>query len=162
VGRPDDGVAYSQAALRLEAAADYDPFEPGWSSFFEALGETTRGNFEMAIDLFVELSGRDVRARIAALGFVVYLLPLVHRTDEALDMADEAVEAARSRGNPALIAAALLAHGRALRPTDPHRALNLMREAHELSRAHRILDVELVVARDVASLEGIYGDIDRA
>jgi predicted ATPase len=162
VGRPHDGLAYSQSALRLEAAGEHDPFDAGWSRHLEALAEMYLGRIDTAINIVAELSALDVPARVLGFVTLVYLLPVVNRSDEALALADEALGAARSRGNPFSIALALLAYGRALQRSDPHRALTLLRDAYELTRAHPIAHVEPLAARDSAGLEALHGDVDRA
>jgi hypothetical protein len=86
----------------------------------------------------------------------------VNRSDDALLLADESVAYARSRGNPFLTALTLLGYGRALGRSDPDSALRLLLEAHQLSRAHPIPQMESLVARDTAGLEARHGDIDRA
>jgi hypothetical protein len=162
LGRPDEGIEYSQAALRLEATGGWDPFAAGVSGGFEATAHLYAGQAERAVEMYEVLASQDTPFQTLNLTALVYNLPAVGRSDDALAIADDAVELIRSRGNPFLIAMVLLGYGRALAHSDPQRAAALMREAHELSRAHPIPFIESLVARDLAELEARHGDIDRA
>jgi predicted ATPase/class 3 adenylate cyclase len=161
LGRPDEGVEYAQAACRLEATGVHDPFEAGWSGFYEGVGHLYAGRLERAVTVMTDVTFHSP-SHPTALGGLVYLLSAVNRSGEALVIADENLELTRARGNPVAIAFALLAYGRALEVSDPDRALTLLREAHELSRAHPIPIIESLVARDRAGLETRQGEIDQA
>jgi predicted ATPase len=163
LGRPRDGLDHSDAALRLEAAGQHDPFELGWSGVFQAVAHLYAGRTPRAVEILAELSTSVTTAgQSAALGCYIYLLPAVGRSDDALAVADDAVELLRSRGSLFILALVLLGHGRAIGSADPDRALKLLREAHELTRAHPFLFMESLVARDTAGLEARHGDADRA
>jgi tetratricopeptide (TPR) repeat protein len=90
------------------------------------------------------------------------MLTVVDRSEDALAMADAALELARSRRNPFWLALTLLGYASALEASDPDRALTLLREAHGLTRAHPIAAMEPQVASVMAEVEARQGDADRA
>ena len=96
----------------------------------------------------VELSGDD------------YFGPVLNPA--ARVMADEFLAAARARGNPSLVAVALLAAGRAFADTDPQRALSVLREGIEYCKDNRLIYAEAAIADCAADLEAVHGDVDKA
>jgi hypothetical protein len=162
LGRPEVAYGYSQAALRLEAAGDHDPFAAGWAGQLDAMAQGYAGRMESMGESLARLSAPGSPARPRCLALYVYVLATLNRSAEALALADEAVAVARSRANPHWIVEALLASGRALERSEPDRALTVLREAHHLARVHSILTLQSRVALDIAGLEARYGDADRA
>ena len=79
-----------------------------------------------------------------------------------MDIADETVTAARRHHNPYWIAYALAAFGQAFARTDPTRALTAWREGLEYARTHRIPVFEAIIASEMAGLEAVRGDPERA
>jgi predicted ATPase/class 3 adenylate cyclase len=161
LGRPDEGVEYAHAALQLEATGEHDPFDVRWSGLFEGVAHLYAGRLERAVELMAELASHDPPNPFA-LGALVYYLPSLGRSDEALAMADENLGLTRARGNPIGIVYALLGYGRALESSDPDRALQVVREAHEVAGAHPIGFMGSIAARDTARLEARHGDVDQA
>src|SRR5262249_30676106 len=93
---------------------------------------------------------------------LLYVLPIVDRADEAYELADVAVGAARAYGNPFWIAWALAGYGRAFTDTDPERALRAYREGLDYARDHGLVVWEARIARETAALEAVHGERDRA
>lgn len=157
-------VAVERASKAVELGADprYDSFEPGWSALWEVGANVYAGHLDRTVELAAELAARPGVARVAGLMMLVVSLPAVGRADEARQLVDETLEAARELGNPHWIAMALLGSGRAFADTEPERALASLREAIRLTRDSGQTFFENTVARDLGVLEGSHGDLDEA
>ncbi len=157
-GRPEHGVVYAQTAARLERDPKYEPFEPGWSDFIQALAQVYCGR----IDEYVELTGKVAAlpggARAFGVPGFVDGLQATGRVDEALDLVDEAVAAAHAQGNPWLIVYATWVSGSVYAHGDAPRALSIWREGLDYVRQHRVHFFEGFIARDAALLK--LGDKD--
>ena len=66
------------------------------------------------------------------------LLASAGRDADALAIAEEAVAAARARGNPFLPAYTLAGYGKAYAEVDPARALNAVRQGLACAEEHRV------------------------
>ncbi len=161
-GRPDLGVEYAQAAARLEAGAEHDPFEDGWSGVLEALAHLFGGRIERRVEICTELAERDGFARVVGMCGLTWALPAVGRVDEAMAIADETIDVARGFGNPFWIGWALGGYGRAHASTEPVRALEKLREGLRYAAEHRLPFWQANLAQDAAKLEGAHGDVDDA
>ena len=113
VGRPEDAVAYAQSGLALEADPRYDPFEPGWTAFFEAIGHRFAGRVAQYVAISAEMAQQTGLVQLIGRCALIFALPLIGRSNEAMAIAEETITAARARHNPFLIAWALNAYGRA-------------------------------------------------
>jgi predicted ATPase len=163
LGRPDEALEYTEAARQMDAAGGHDSFGAGWSGNLHALAQMYAGRPERGVEVLAgELSSQELALRLPCLTSYVYMLTVVNQSQEALALADTALELTRSRRNPFFIALVLLGYGRALGASDPDRSLALLREAHGVTRTHPIAQMESLVARDTAALEAVYGDVDRA
>ncbi len=141
----------------------YDPCEPGYATFIEALGEVYCGH----LDRYVELTGT-----VAALpavstqgyGIAAYVdgLQSAGRVDEALELTDSAVAAARELGNPYWISYTLWIVGLAFSKVDAKRALLAWDEGVEFVREHRVKFFEGFIGRDAARLHTSEGEPDAA
>ncbi len=151
-GIPEAGVAHAQAAQRLESNPSYDAFEPGLAAFIEALAEVYCGHLDLYVQIMERVSVHPV-ARAWGLPGLVDGLQATGQVEEATDLADAGVAAARVRGNPWFIAYALWTRGTAYSRVDPTRALAAWREALEYVRRHRVQFFEGFIARDAALLK---------
>jgi predicted ATPase/class 3 adenylate cyclase/DNA-binding CsgD family transcriptional regulator len=161
-GRPEQAVTYAQNAGRLETNPRYDPFEPGWANFIEALAQVYAGHLDRYVELTRTVAALPGSARAFGLPGLVDGLQATGRVEEALDLADEAVAAAREQGNPWLIAYALWTRGCAYARADPARALTAWREGLDYVRAHRVHFFEGFIARDAALLKLVDADPEEA
>ena len=134
-GRPDVGVAYAEAAARLELDPRYDSFVDGWSGMLEALAHLFGGRINRRVEICTDLAKRQGFARVVGLCGLTWALPAVGRADEAMVIADETVAVAREYGSPFWIGWALGGYGRAFAEAEPVRALEALREG--LDYAHR-------------------------
>lgn len=163
IGHAEVAAANAHRATELEAESGYDPCEYGYASFIEALGEVYCGH----LDRYVELTGM-----VAALpavstqgyGIAAYLdgLQSAGRVEEALELTDPAVAAARALGNPYWIAYTLWIVGLAFSKVDKKRALLAWDEGSEVVREHRVRFFEGFIGRDAARLHTSEGEADAA
>jgi len=156
--RPDTALRHAQTALELETVPHYTPFDPLWATNMEAHAHVSMGRIDRWLEIAAGLADRDGLSRVAGLGMVVFLAP----AEQALALAQEALDAARSHANPFFIAAALGAYGRAFTDTDPSRALAAFREGRRYTADQRLDYFRAIIARDSAELEANDGEIDQA
>jgi hypothetical protein len=116
------------------------------------------GRMDEALEVYTALAGQSGPAHVWGLVGMALLMPVVGRVDEARELADEAVTAARLHGSPHWTCGALSASGRALADIDPPGALAAIHEALALSRDHRITIWEAALSREAAGLEAVHGD----
>jgi len=161
-GRAEAGRVNAQHAVELEGDARYDPCEPGYAMFVEALCQVYCGD----LDRYVELTGEVVRRHGGDRGYglasYVDGLQSAGRLDEALALTEEAVAAARRLGNPYWIAYALWIAGMAFSRTNTRRALAAWEEGVGFVREHRVHFFEGFLARDAARLHTTDGEPDVA
>ena len=162
VGRAEAARAHAHRATELEGDRRYDPCEPGYASFVEALGHVYCGD----LDRYVELTGTVARTygrdRGYALASYVDGLQSCGRIDEALALTEEAVAAARSLGNPYWISYALWIAGLAFSKADVRRAFAAWDEGVAFVREHRVQFFEGFLARDAARLHTSEGEAEAA
>ena len=162
-GRLDAAVDYAQTAVALEADPRYDPFEPGWSSLWEAAAYILRRSGRPAPWRSTPaLTAQPGLAHVVGLCGMLYALPLVGRAEEAMAIAEETVAAARAHGNPFWIAFALQGYGRAFTEADPARALDALRQGLAFAREHRVPLWEAIIAAEAAGLEAVHGELEQA
>ena len=161
-GRAEAGRANAHRAVELEGDSRYDPCEPGYAMFVEALCEVYCGD----LDRYVELTGEVVRRyggdRGYGLASYVDGLQSAGRLDEALALTEDAVAAARRLGNPYWIAYALWIAGMAFSRTNTRRALAAWEEGVGFVREHHVHFFEGFLARDAARLHTTDGEPDVA
>jgi predicted ATPase/class 3 adenylate cyclase len=161
-GRPEVAVGYAQAATAIQANPRYDPFEPYWSSIYEASALAYTGRVDRFLEISADLAAQPGTAHVLGLGGLVSILPVVGRGKEARAMAEETLSAAIVHGNPFFIAFAYLGCGRAFTDTDPERALRAAHIGLEYCRQHRIRFWEAATTYVAAGLEALHGDLDQA
>jgi predicted ATPase/class 3 adenylate cyclase len=164
LGRPEDALGYAQTALKLEADPGYDGFQAGLSRMLEAIAHLNAGRIGRCVDVLTEMSAdaEPGLMRTAGRSGLSWALPAAGRADEARNMVEEALDTARSHGNPVWIAMALTGYGRAFAETDPARALAIYRQGLQYCREHRTAAQEAVLAGDAAVLEALHGRPDIA
>ena len=96
----------------------YDPCEPGYASFIEALGQVYCGDLDRYVELTGMVAQRYGSARGYGLASYVDGLQASGRVEEALALAEESVAAARELGNPYWISYALWIAGLAFSKAD--------------------------------------------
>ncbi len=162
MGRPDDGVGYAQAASVLQDDPRYQPFAIEWAPYREAFAQFYAGRPDRHVEICTALASRTGLARVMGLCGLAMGLPNVDRSGEAMAIADHALNAARAHANPYWIAFAYFGYGFAFTETDPARALDTFRLGLAYTRQHRLPRFEALIARDVAGLEGVHGDLNQA
>jgi predicted ATPase/DNA-binding CsgD family transcriptional regulator len=161
-GRPDAARRNAHRATELEDAGGYDPCEPGYSMFVEALGQVYCGD----LDRYIELTGEVVRryGMTRGYGLASYVdgLQSAGRVEEALALTEQSVAAARDLGNPYWISYALWIAGMAFSRADARRALAAWDEGVAFVRQHRVQFFEGFLARDAARLHTSDGEPEAA
>jgi predicted ATPase/class 3 adenylate cyclase len=155
-GHPEAGIGYAQTAVGLAADPRYDGFTT-WDKVVEAVAYGFAGLVELCLETYASLALQPGVAHVHGLCGLLYLLPLVGRTEEACTIIGETVATARAHGNPNWIAWALVASGQAMGQIDPTAALEAARAGLAYAREHRIPYYEGIVAQGVAALESAYG-----
>ncbi len=161
-GRPDAARRNAHRATELEADARYDPCEPGYSMFIEALGQVYCGDLDRYIALTGEVARRYGAERGYGLASYVDGLQSAGRVDEALALTERSVAAARELGNPYWIAYALWIAGMAFSRSDSRRALAAWDEGVAFVREQRVHFFEGFLARDAARLHTSDGEPEAA
>jgi DNA-binding CsgD family transcriptional regulator len=142
----------------LETDSRYDPCEPGYASFVEALASVYCGDLDRYIELTGEVARRYGPDRGYGLAAYVDGLQSCGRIDEALALTEESVAAARSLGNPYWISYALWIAGMAFSKADVRRAFAAWDEGVAFVREHRVHFFEGFLARDAARLHTADGE----
>jgi DNA-binding CsgD family transcriptional regulator len=161
-GRPDAARRNAHRATELEADDRYDPCEPGYSMFIEALGQVYCGDLERYVELTGEVAERYGAERGYGLASYVDGLQSAGRVKEALALTERSVAAARRLGNPYWVAYALWIAGMAFSRTDSRRALAAWDEGVDFVREHRVHFFEGFLARDAARLHTSDGEPEAA
>ena len=163
VGRAEAATANAHRATELETDPRYDPCEFGYATFIEALGQVYCGHLDRYIDLTGAVAAMP-SVSTQGYGIAAYLdgLQSAGRVDEALELTDPAVVAARELGNPYWISYTLWIVGLALSKVDKKRALLAWDEGSEVVREHRVRFFEGFIGRDAARLHTAEGEPDAA
>ncbi|MEY2415735.1 MAG: hypothetical protein QOH53_1069, partial [Ilumatobacteraceae bacterium] len=163
VGRAEAAAANAHRATELETHSRYDSCEPGYATFIEALGEVYCGH----LDRYIELTGKVAALPVAAsrgYGIAAYVdgLQSAGRVEEALELTDSAVTAARELGNPYWISYTLWIVGLAISKVDAKRALLAWDEGVDFVHEHRVKFFEGFIGRDAARLHTSEGESEAA
>jgi predicted ATPase/class 3 adenylate cyclase/DNA-binding CsgD family transcriptional regulator len=162
VGRAAAAAANARRAVELESQPGYEPCEPGYATFVEALGEVYSGHLDRYVELTGSVATRFGAARGYGLASYVDGLQASDRVTEALELVDPSIAAARDLGNPYWIAYALWIAGLALAKADRKRAMAIWDEAVDHVRENRVHFFDGFLARDAARLHTSDGEADRA
>jgi predicted ATPase/DNA-binding CsgD family transcriptional regulator len=161
-GRPVAAAAHAEHAMRLEADPSYETCEPGLSAFIAALANVYAGR----LDRYVELATIADSFGGASLAFarpaLVDGLQASGRVDEALELVDSSVAAAREVASPFWLAYALWIAGITLSKVDPLRALSAWEEGLAVVREDGVDFFRGFLARDAARLHTTVGEADAA
>jgi predicted ATPase/class 3 adenylate cyclase/DNA-binding CsgD family transcriptional regulator len=161
-GRPDAARRNAHRATELESDDRYDPCQPGYSMFIEALGQVYCGDLERYVELTGEVAERYGAERGYGLASYVDGLQSAGRVEEALALTEQSVAAARTLGNPYWVAYALWIAGMAFSRSDSRRALAAWDEGVAFVREHRVHFFEGFLARDAARLHTSDGEPEAA
>jgi predicted ATPase/class 3 adenylate cyclase/DNA-binding CsgD family transcriptional regulator len=161
-GRPDAARRNAHRATELETDDRYDPCEPGYSMFIEALGQVYCGDLDRYLELTGEVARRYGAERGYGLASYVDGLQSAGRVEEALALTEQSVAAARELGNPYWIAYSLWIAGMAFSRSDSRRALAAWDEGVIFVREHRVQFFEGFLARDAARLHTSDGEPEAA
>lgn len=161
-GRPDAARRNAHRATELECDERYDPCEPGYSTFVEALGQVYCGDLDRYLELTGEVVERYGDQRAYGLASYVDGLQSAGRVGEALALTEQSVAAARRLGNPYWIAYALWIAGMAFSRSDARRALAAWDEGVAFVREHHVQFFEGFLARDAARLHTSDGEPEAA
>jgi DNA-binding CsgD family transcriptional regulator len=162
VGRPVTAAAHAQRAVALEKEPGYDSCEPGLAAFIAALANVYAGNLDRYVELAAAAASIPGTARAFALPALVDGLQASGRVDEALDLLDASVDAARDGGSPFWLAYALWTAGLAVSNRDPSRALSIWDQAIDIVDQEGVDFFRGFLARDAARLHTTDGDADAA
>jgi predicted ATPase/DNA-binding CsgD family transcriptional regulator len=162
VGRAAAATANAHRATELESRPGYESCEPGYATFIEALGQVYCGNLARYVELTRDVAGLPGTSR--AYGIAAYIdgLQSAGRVDEALELTEPAVEAARELGNPYWIAYTSWIVGLAWSKADPQRALETWDAAMAYIGEHEVRFFEGFMARDAALLHTSDGQLETA
>jgi hypothetical protein len=162
LGQTGAAVDYAHTALALATDARYDPLEPAWTCGVAGTANVYAARMEEALGVTVGLVGQPGVANVIGLMYMLLVLPVVGRADEARALADEALSASRACGIPNLVSGVLSGYGRAFAATDPIRALDALREGVVYTRQHRLVYFEALLCREAGGLEAVHGDPGQA
>ncbi len=162
VGRAEAAAANAHQATVLETQPGYEPCEPGYATFIEALGEVYCGRLDRYVELTRTVAARPGTSRAYGLAAYADGLQSAGRVEDALALTDEAVAAARELGNPYWIAYTLWIVGLAFSKVDAQRALLAWDEGVDFVRAHRVNFFEGFIGRDAARLHTAEGEPEAA
>ena len=162
VGRAEAATVNAHRAVELESMPGYEPCEPGYATFIEALGQVYCGHLDRYVELTGSVATRFGGTRGYGLASYVDGLQASGRVAEALELVDASIAAARDLGNPYWIAYALWIAGLALSKAEPKRALATWDEAVEHVREHQVHFFDGFLARDAARMHTSDGEADRA
>jgi predicted ATPase/class 3 adenylate cyclase/DNA-binding CsgD family transcriptional regulator len=162
VGRAEAATLNAHRAVELESMPGYEPCEPGYSTFIEALGQVYCGHLDRYVELTSSVATRFGGTRGYGLASYVDGLQASGRVADAIELVDASIAAARDLGNPYWIAYALWIAGLALSKAEPKRALATWDEAVEHVREHRVHFFDGFLARDAGRMHASDGEADRA
>jgi predicted ATPase/class 3 adenylate cyclase/DNA-binding CsgD family transcriptional regulator len=162
VGRAEAAAVNAHRAVELESNPGYEPCEPGYATFVEALGQVYCGHLDRYVELTESVATRFGGTRGYGLASYVDGLQASGRVSEAVELVDASIAAARDLANPYWVAYALWIAGLALSKAEPKRALATWDEAVEHVREHRVHFFDGFLARDAARMHTSDGEADRA
>jgi predicted ATPase/DNA-binding CsgD family transcriptional regulator len=162
VGRAEAAIANAHRAVELESIPGYEPCEPGYATFVEALGQVYCGHLDRYVELTETVATRFGDTRGYGLASYVDGLQASGRVDEALELVDASIAAARDLANPYWVAYALWIAGLAQSKAEPKRALVTWDEAVDHVREHGVHFFDGFLARDAARMHTSDGEADRA
>jgi predicted ATPase/class 3 adenylate cyclase/DNA-binding CsgD family transcriptional regulator len=161
-GRAEAARRNAHQAVELEGDPRYDPCEPGYAMFVEALGQVYCGDLDRYVELTGEVARRYGGDRGYGLAAYADGLQSAGRVEEALAITEDSISAARRTGNPYWVAYSLWIAGMAFSRRNAPRALAAWEEGIAFVREHRVHFFEGFIARDAARLNTSDGELDAA
>ncbi len=162
VGRAEVATVNAHRATELETQGGYESCEPGYATFIEALGQVYCGNLDKYVELTRGVADLPGPGRAYAIAAYVDGLQSAGRVEEALELTDPAVAAARELGNPYWLAYTLWIVGLAWSKADPQRAILTWDEAVAYVGEHDVRFFEGFLARDAALVHTSDGQLETA
>jgi len=162
VGRAAVATANAHRATELEGLSTYESCEPGYATFIEALGQVYCGNLDRYIELTREVAALPGSGRAYGIAAYVDGLQSAGQIDEAVELTDAAVDAARALDNPYWVAYTSWIVGLAWSKADPQRALETWDRAVAYIAEHDVRFFEGFMARDAALLHTTDGQLEAA
>ncbi len=162
VGRPVTAAAHAEHAMRLEHDPSYESCEPGLAAFIAALANVYAGRLDRYVELATIADAHGGASRAFARPALVDGLQSSGRVDEALDLVDSAVAAAREVANPFWLAYALWIAGMTLAQVDAAPALSAWEQGLAVVEEHGVEFFRGFMARDAARLHTATGEPDAA
>jgi predicted ATPase/DNA-binding CsgD family transcriptional regulator len=162
VGRAEMATANAHRATELEGRPGYESCEPGYATFIEALGQVYCGNLDRYVELTREVAALPGQGQAYGIAAYVDGLQSSGRVEEALQLAESALTAARDLGNPYWLTYTLWIVGLAYSKADPERALRTWDEAVTYLGEHDVRFFEGFLARDAALLHTSDGQLETA
>ena len=156
-GRAQAAAANAHRASELEHQPGYDPCEPGYGAFIEALGEVYSGNLGRYVELTERVAALPGPSQAYAIAAYMNGLESAGRVDEALALVDDAVAAAYRLANPYWIAYTLWIVGLTYSKVDSERALRAWDQALEVVAEDRVNFFDVFLSRDTARLHTSHG-----
>ena len=161
-GRAEVATANAHRATELEGRDGYESCEPGYATFIEALGQVYCGNLARYVELTREVAALPGRGQAYGIAAYVDGLQSAGRVEEALQLTESAVTAARDLGNPYWLTYTLWIVGLAFSKADPQRALTVWDEGTAVVAEHGVRFFEGFMSRDAALLHTSHGQLERA
>ena len=162
VGRAEAATANAHRATELEGRPGYESCEPGYATFIEALGQVYCGNLDRYVELTREVAALPGRGQAYGIAAYVDGLQSSGRVEEALQLTESALTAARDLGNPYWLTYTLWIVGLAYSKADPQRALQTWDEGVTYLGEHDVRFFEGFLARDAALLHTSDGQLETA
>jgi predicted ATPase/DNA-binding CsgD family transcriptional regulator len=162
VGRAEVATANAHRATELEGRPGYESCEPGYATFIEALGQVYCGNLDRYVELTREVAALPGRGQAYGIAAYVDGLQSSGRVEDALQLTESALTAARDLGNPYWLTYTLWIVGLAYSKADPERALRTWDEAVTYLGEHDVRFFEGFLARDAALLHTSDGQLEAA
>jgi predicted ATPase len=159
-GRIEAAVRYTDAGqIVLGGSRDALPYgsEAMLGGVYLAIGQPKRW-----ADLCRAQLARRQDTHVHIRAWLVCVLAMTGSVGEAMDSADDLVEAAESTGNPYLVVAALAAYGLAFRDADPVGALDALRRGLVIAQDSRSRAQVAALAPFLAQVEAEHGDTSSA
>lgn len=162
VGRAEVATAHAHRASELDGRPGYESCEPGYATFIEALGQVYCGNLDRYVELTREVAALPGRGQAYGIAAYVDGLQSSGRVDEALQLTQSALAAARELGNPYWLTYTLWIVGLAYSKAEPEQALRTWDEAMSYLDEHDVRFFEGFLARDAALLHTSDGQLEKA
>jgi predicted ATPase/DNA-binding CsgD family transcriptional regulator len=162
VGRAAVATENAQRATVLESQPGYESCEPGYATFIEALGQVYCGNLDRYIELTQGVAALPGAGQAYGVAAYVDGLQSAGRVEEALELTEPALAAAREVGNPFWLVYTLWIVGLAYSKANPQRALVTWDEGVARLGEHDVRFFEGFLARDAALLHTSDGQLEEA